>query len=135
MNLTRKIPKTLIILLLAFCTAFLAWAISREYTYFSRPASTPTIIPEPAFAVHIPQKALLKNYVTVSAEAPPGITCELTYISPSGENHQMDAIANSDGLCEWKWKIEESQGKGAGRLIFTINGLSETHFLQILSSF
>jgi hypothetical protein len=47
----------------------------------------------------------------------------------------MDTTADTSGLCEWRWKIDVAQGKGAGRLIFTINGVSETHFMEIRSNF
>jgi len=87
------------------------------------------------FVVHIPQKALLKNYLNISAEAAPGTICTLTYIPPSGESLQMDVTANSSGLCEWRWKIEESHRAGDARLIFTINGQSDTHFIQIFAEF
>jgi hypothetical protein len=47
----------------------------------------------------------------------------------------MDITADSDGLCKWQWKIEEADGKGSGRLIFTIDGVSETHFIEVRSAF
>jgi hypothetical protein len=88
------------------------------------------------FRVIIPQKALFRNYLEVSVEAQPGTSCELIYISPSGEIHYMDTItADTTGLCTWKWKVDETKGKGAGRLIFTIGGINETHFIEIRSSF
>jgi hypothetical protein len=99
------------------------------------PNATPTKNPFGDFSVHIPQKALLRNYLNVSAEAAPGTICTLTYIPPSGETLQMDATANSSGLCEWRWKIEESHRAGDARLIFTINGQSDTHFIQIFAEF
>lgn len=91
--------------------------------------------PAPHFKVTIPQKALLKNYVTVSVEAVPVTNCELTFVPPSGETQVMNSTANAEGICEWRWKLEESYGKGNARLIFTINGVSDTHFLEILSEF
>lgn len=91
--------------------------------------------PVPHFNVTIPQKALLKNYVTVSVDTPEGTACELTFIPSSGETQVMSTTANADGICEWRWKLEESYGKGNARLIFTINGVSDTHFLEILSEF
>jgi hypothetical protein len=135
MSPTQKIAKILIALLLAVFVTFLAWVVLRGQTNTSQLPSAPTGFPYADFAVHIPQKALLRNYVTVSVEATPGTNCKLTYIPPSGEIHQMDTIANTRGLCEWRWKVEESQGKGAGRLIFTIDGASDTHFMEILSGF
>lgn len=63
------------------------------------------------FTVHIPQKALLKNYLTVSAEAATGTVCRLIYVPPSGEFLQMEATADLNGLCEWRWKIEEFTGQ------------------------
>jgi hypothetical protein len=85
--------------------------------------------------VTIPQKALWRNYVTVSVEATPGTKCELTFVPPLGKTHQTDTTANASGLCVWNWKIDETEGKGNGRLIFTIDGISETHFLEIRSAF
>ncbi|MCJ7539955.1 MAG: hypothetical protein MUO88_09870, partial [Desulfobacterales bacterium] len=57
----------------------------------------------------IPQKALLKNYVVISAQTSPGTSCKLLYVPPSGETQKMDTIADNNGRCVWKWKIEESQ--------------------------
>ena len=91
--------------------------------------------PAPHFKVNLPDKALLKNYVTVSVEAPAGTACELTFIPSSGETQVMSAVADAHGMCEWRWKIEESYGKGNARLIFTINGVSDTHFIEIRSGF
>ena len=127
--------KTLITLLLLIFVIFSAWAVLRGQSHSSQPQNTPTITPNPGFVLNLPQKALMKNYVTVSAEAPPGTKCELIYIPPSGTTHKTDTIADADGLCVWKWKVEESEGKGDGRLIFTIGGISETHFIEIHSSF
>jgi len=132
MSSTRKIIITL--LLLIFVT-FSAWAVLRGQSHPSQPQNTPTVTPNPGFVLNIPQKALMKNYVTVSAEAPPGTKCELIYVPPSGATHQTDTIADASGQCVWKWKVEESEGKGDGRLIFTIGDISETHFIQIFSNF
>ena len=139
MSPNRNIPIALFII--AF-VAFSAWAVLQTQSYSSQsptptaqPSSTPTTAPDAGFVLNIPPKALMKNYVTVSAEAPPGTNCKLIYIPPSGTTHQTDTIADADGLCVWKWKVEESEGKGNGRLIFTIGDISETHFIQILSSF
>jgi hypothetical protein len=123
--------------------AFSAWAVLGGQSNSSRlliaPTaqlpSTPTIVPKAGFVVNIPQKALMKNYVTVTAEAPPGTKCELTYIPPSGNIHQTATIADTSGLCVWNWKVEDSEGKGNGRLIFTIGNISETHFIEIHSGF
>jgi hypothetical protein len=52
-----------------------------------------------------------------------------------GKTQEMDTVANENGLCEWRWKISEEEGKGPGRLIFTINGTSETHFIEVRRSF
>jgi hypothetical protein len=135
MSPTRKIQNTLIALLVAVLVTFLAWVVLRERTKTSQLPGTPTVAPYTGFAVNIPQKALLRNYVTVSVEAVSGTNCELTFVPPSGEIQVMDTIADIGGQCVWRWKLEESVGKGAGRLIFTINGVSDTHFMEIRSSF
>jgi len=127
--------KFLITLLLLIFVTFSAWAVLRGQSKSSQPPITPTITPNPGFVLNIPQKALMKNYVTVSAEAPPGTKCELIYVPPSGATHQTDTIADASGQCVWKWKVEESEGKGDGRLIFTIGNSSETHFIEIHSGF
>jgi hypothetical protein len=132
-----------IVLLVMTCTAFLAWVVPRGQsnsfpppnTPTVQPSNTPTAIPDKELVLHIPQKALIKNYVTVSAEAPVGTSCELIYVSPSGETRQTTVTADASGLCTWKWKIGEAEGKGDGRLIFTVGDITETHFIQILSSF
>ena len=142
MSPTRKLPKILLVLLVMTVVASLTWVLRGQAnssqpvsTLTAKPPSTPTVIPDTNFAVNIPQKALWKNYVTVSAEAPPGTTCKLTYVPPSGNIHQTDTIADASGQCVWRWKVEESEGKGNGRLIFTIGEISETHFIEIRSSF
>jgi hypothetical protein len=143
MSPTRKTSIILPILLVMAFVAFLAWAnlhgqansSQTSITPAVQPPITPTAVPKTGFVVNIPQKALIKNYVTVSVEALPGTICKLNYISPSGETHQTDTIADAGGLCIWKWKIEETERKGNGRLIFTIGEISETHFMEILSNF
>jgi hypothetical protein len=135
MSQTRNTPIFPIAILILIFAAFLAWLFLRGQSHSSQPPSTPTLAPDTGFVVNIPQKALMKNYVTVSAEAISGTKCELTYIPPSGDIHQTDAIAGTSGLCVWKWKVEESEGKGNGRLIFTIGDISETHFIEIRSGF
>jgi hypothetical protein len=96
---------------------------------------TLTSTPEAEFALEIPQKALWRNYVHVSAEATPGTTCDLLYIPPSGDSQELNSVADENGKCTWKWKIEETDGKGNARLIFTIDRRSETHFIEIRRSF
>jgi len=98
-------------------------------------SEAPTVQSSKRFAVNIPQKALFRNYVAISIEVAPGTLCDLTYISPSGDMSQMSTTANASGLCSWRWKVDETKGKGAGRLVFTIDGVSETHFIEIRSSF
>ena len=96
---------------------------------------TPTATPKVDFVLEIPQKALWKNYFIVSASVAPGITCDLLYIPPSGATQELSSMADENGKCTWRWKIEETDGKGNGRLIITIGGMSETHFIEIRSSF
>ncbi|HND47759.1 MAG TPA: hypothetical protein PLL95_04325 [Anaerolineales bacterium] len=104
----------------------------------SNELNTPTPVATenvPTFNVQIPDKALLKNYLVVSLETEPNTTCELTYIAPKGQKLHMIETADKNGICEWRWKLEESDGRGHGRLIFTINGVSETHFIDIRPGF
>jgi hypothetical protein len=122
----------LIWLLLTILVVFLAWIFLWGESHVSLPASTAT---PTGFKLSIPQKALWKNYLVVSAEAAVETSCRLIYIPPSGNKKVLDVTADSDGLCKWQWKIEETDGKGPGRLIFTIDGASETHFIEIRSSF
>ena len=130
-----KISKAQIALLATILVAILAWVVFRRYTNSSEQTDMAAVVPVPGFVVSIPQKALINNYVVISVEAPAETNCELTYVSPSGEIRQTEAIANKTGSCVWKWKIEESGGSGAGRLIFTIEGISDTHFMEIHSGF
>ncbi|MBN1449961.1 MAG: hypothetical protein JW963_03025 [Anaerolineales bacterium] len=131
----RKISNGLVALFLVGFVALVVLLVFQSQTKSSLPPSTPTALPEKSFVVNIPQKALFKNYITVTAEAASGTSCELTYIPPSGDESIMDTIANENGICSWRWKIDETKGKGMGRLIFTIDGISETHFIEIRSSF
>lgn len=127
--------RLLVIFLLAILIGFFAWAVLNKREDIFQTQATPTFSPYGNFTVHIPQKALLKNYVTISVEASPETKCELTYIPNSGKVYEMETTADSSGLCKWRWKINESDGAGDARLIFTINGSSDTHFVQIFADF
>ena len=129
------ILKSLIFQLSVYTVAFLFIAASCIQFTKPVPQNTPTAAENKGFVVNIPQKAFFKNYVFVSVEASPGTSCELTYISPSGDLGHMDTTANTNGICSWRWKVDETKGKGDGRLIFTIEGISETHFIEIRSGF
>jgi hypothetical protein len=134
MNPTRKNPITVIALFIMLLIAFFAWVVLRRQTNDIH-EPPPTASTQPKFEVNIPQKALLKNYINISMAAPPGTECNLIYVSPLGNIHENDTTANADGLCMWRWKMDESEGKGSGRLIFTVNGISETHFMEIFANF
>jgi hypothetical protein len=100
--------------------------------------STPAYSTETPFApftLNIPDKALWNNYLIISAETTAGTTCRLIYVPPMGTTQEMDTTADENGLCSWRWKISDQEGKGPGRLIFTIDGRSETHFIEIRRSF
>ena len=135
MSPIRKVSKKLIILLIVIFLVLVPRSTFQSLSAQPKETSMATLYDEPGFVLEIPQKALFRNTVTVSAQTKPGINCELTYIPPSGETTIMNTIANEDGKCTWKWIIDEMQGKGNGRLIFTIDGVSETHFIEIRSSF
>jgi hypothetical protein len=122
--------KSLIWSSLILLGGLLLWASFRQ----ASPAETPTATPA-SLDLDIPQKALWRNHVFVSARATAGTTCRLIYIPPSGDQKLMEVTASPDGMCQWKWKIEETDGKGNARLIFTIDGVSETHFIEIRSAF
>lgn len=130
----RRYSKFLLLAILAAFISFTAWTLlrGRENPQVS---ATPTISMYADFNVTIPSKAMLKNYLTVSVEAAPGTNCTLTFIPASGEMQVMETVANSEGECVWRWKLEESFGRGAARLIFTIDGLSDTHYIEIHNSF
>jgi len=133
MKPTHNLLRVLAILFIISLVILSAQIAAQVINTGPNPPSTPTITPEPGFVVDIPQKAFLKNYVVVSAQAAPGTKCELMFVPASGEIQKMDAVADENGKCTWRWKLEESQGKGNGRLIFTIGGKSETHFIEIQS--
>lgn len=130
-NLIAKISLVLTFL----ASFFFFWFHLQGQTNTSQPPGTPTVVLKAGLKLNIPSKALWKNYVFVSAETDPETNCRLTYVPPAGEVQVMDVTADTSGLCEWRWRVEEAQGKGSGRLIFTINGVSETHFIEIRSSF
>lgn len=136
MNPKRNILKIIILFLLALFIPFMAWSMLRGRSSKSEP-SPPTAAQNPYgdFKVQIPDKALIKNYLTVSLETAPGTACKLTFIPPSGAVREMETTADANGFCEWRWKIEENDGRGHGRLIFTVNGVSDTHFIEIRPGF
>ena len=135
MRQMRNISKGKFVLLLIIALVLIILATFQSHKKLPNPPSSPTTLYGKGFLVQIPQKALFKNYVTVSVEVESGTSCELTLISPSGDISQMETTAGVNGLCIWKWKVDETKGKGNARLIFTIEGISETHFIEILSSF
>ena len=98
----------------------------------------PKSTPENDFGVTLPQRAYWNSKVTVSAEASPGMSCKLNYITPAGTISEANGlghtIANANGVCSWTWIIGESKKKGSGRVIVTINGVSETHFFEVWPS-
>jgi hypothetical protein len=127
-----KILVVLSALALAIILIQMTWGVNATV---SQTLDMLTETPETGFILEIPQKALWRNYVHVSAEAAPGTTCELLYIPPSGATQELSSVADENGKCTWRWKIEETDGKGNGRLIITIDGASETHFIEIRRSF
>src|SRR5262245_525900 len=133
--MTKK--KNLGLLFIVMVLLALSFILPTQYTEKESKiaTATPSFTVEPHFEVTIPSKALLKNYVVVSVKATAGTSCNLIFIPASGEMINMDTIADESGECMWKWKLEESYGRGHARLIFTIDGTSETHFLQILPEF
>ena len=131
----RKFRLVLFIFFPAILFLLAARVIQQERNHEFPPTSTPLLFLDADYAVTIPDKALMKNYLTVSLETDPGTECKLTFIPPSGGVYKMDTVADADGVCEWRWKLEESYGKGHGRLIFTINGISDTHFIDIRAGF
>lgn len=135
MSLLQKISNKLIILLITVLLIFAPRVVFQSQSIAPKTTSTATAQAKLSFDLEIPQKALFKNTVTVSARVAPGTSCELTYISPAGDMSIMNTTADEDGKCIWRWKIDETQGKGNGRLIFTIESVSETHFIEIRSSF
>jgi hypothetical protein len=135
MHLIKKNAKALTIIFLTSLFTFSLIFINQTKPNTTTIPPSPTTTSEPKFEVTIPSKALLKNYVTVSVKAETGTSCNLIFIPASGETLDMNTIANENGECVWRWKLEESYKKGTARLIFTINGISQTHFLQILESF
>jgi hypothetical protein len=129
-----KLFATILATLLAVVLiALLLWLIRGEQRFAAQATATPSL--EIGFTLDIPQKALWRNYLVVSAETAPGTHCNLMYIPPSGDTQEMSTVADEDGNCTWRWKIEETDGKGNGRLIFAIDGRSETHFIEIRRSF
>jgi hypothetical protein len=136
MHIKESLSGTLLISLILMSIILAACTTTRgTYTHVSPTQPSPTKTPFAPFVLHIPEKALWQNYLHVSAETTAGTACRLTYVPPMGETQQMDTTADKDGLCKWRWKISEDEGKGPGRLIFTIDGNSETHFIEIRRSF
>ena len=134
MSTTRKASRVLIALLAMIFITFVTWPILQGRSNSSQ-HTMPTSTPEAEFILKYPSKTFWGNYVVVSVEAPPGTNCTLTYMSPSGMLHEIETIANENGLCEGRWKLEKAEGKGTGRFNFRIGDHSETHFIEVRSSF
>ena len=132
---TNRALKILAVPLVIAISVFIIQIVLSGKQTASQTPITPTDTPEASLIVQFPQKALWNNYFTVVAKAAPGTTCELLYVPPASESQEMSSVADENGQCIWRWKIDESQGKGNGRLIITIDGKSETHFFEIRSSF
>jgi hypothetical protein len=135
MHTKRKFRLVLFIFLPAILILLTARVIQQGRNPETLPTATPLLFLDADYAVTIPDKALMKNYLTVSLETDPGTECKLTFIAPLGGMQEMDTVADTNGVCEWRWKLEESYGKGHGRLIFTVNGVSDTHFIDIRAGF
>jgi hypothetical protein len=97
-NLPRNILKLLTVLLLVVLSIFLIQFAFGKPIKASSPMIAPTSTPEFDFVLEIPQKALWKNYVHVSAEAAPGTVCTLRYIPPSGNMQEMSSTADENGM-------------------------------------
>jgi len=131
----RKLTFALALILLVALIIFLFQ--NREKAVSVQPPLTPTLpsFTDADYTVTIPDKALIKNYLSVSLETTPGTVCKLTFIPPSGDVREMETTADADSQCKWRWKIEETDGRGHARLIFTVNGVSDTHFIDIRPGF
>jgi hypothetical protein len=129
------VRRTSAILFLLVFGAIISWVILKGIFPAPQLPVAPTSIPKADLILEIPQKALWRNYLIISAEAAPGTTCDLLYIPPSGDSQETSSVADNNGNCSWRWKIEETDGKGNARLIFTVEGVSETHFIEIRRSF
>ena len=135
----RNVKKGLTHLLIACAITFLLLAVLHSQTQESALRNTSTAIESKGFVVDLPQRAYWNSNVTVSVEAAPSTSCELSYISPAGILSKADGLgyttAGANGLCSWNWKIEETKRKGASRVIITVGDVSETHFIEIWSGY
>ena len=77
----------------------------------------------------------MRSKTIISAEAPTGTDCELIFITPDGVDSQEQGlgkiIADKNGLCTWNFVIEHSERRGSARLLIYIDGVGETHFMEI----
>ena len=123
---TRKIKKLLLLgalLILTACAPIVP------------PPPTVAIPTETGFAVTIPQRGYMRSKTTISVEAVPGAVCELIFISSNGGHSNAEGLglttANEMGLCSWSFVIEEAERKYDARLLIYVDGVSETHFMEI----
>jgi hypothetical protein len=107
MQTIKKSVKKLTIILLVSVFAFSLILINQTKPNTTTIPLTATPTSPPNFEVTIPSKALLKNYVTVSVKAETGTSCNLIFIPASGETLNMDTIADENGECVLRWKLEE----------------------------
>lgn len=103
-------------------------------------APTDTASPSPTLGpfqfLELPDQAAAGDDVIVTLQAYQGAVCYLEYYTPDGNLSTADglgqAIADSQGRCNWEWHISANTQPGAGRLVISVGDIEETHEIQIV---
>ncbi len=105
-------------------------------TSTSIPTDTPTPTPGPFQFIQLPKQIRVGNDVTVNLQAPPGAVCFLEFYTPDGNLSTAkglgQAVANSQGRCSWEWHVSGNTGAGGGKLVISMNGITETHEVEVV---
>jgi len=83
----------------------------------------------------------ITNDVQVGSEAQvlirtqPGQVCTIRYINPGGIDETLPSplfqIAGDDGLCGWRWQIQQKTPTGTGTLYLAANGETIQAFFRV----
>jgi hypothetical protein len=105
-------------------------------THTAVPTDTPTPTPGPFQFAQLPAEIKVGSDVTVSLQAPPGAVCLLEFYTPDGNRSTAkglgQTVANSQGRCSWEWHVSGNTGAGGGRLVVSMNGITETHEVEVV---
>jgi hypothetical protein len=74
----------------------------------------------------------------IEIKTSPGGRCTINYIDTAGDPVELDSltplVADENGLCAWRWTIDENTQPGSGSVFVTAGGVAATYLLQVQST-